>query len=142
MPGIGCRIRCHTAQHAPVGWWHPGCKVQVGPITQGLLTLESLAGLMVVLISPPVVRAANPGPPLNAYDEFCAKPPIGLQAHRCRYTTASWARDVTWSGATDAGTGGAPLLLRQEGANDERAGAGWVMPPTLGRLVLLVLALC
>ncbi|EUA91798.1 MCE-family Mce1D domain protein [Mycobacterium ulcerans str. Harvey] len=54
---------------------------QVGPITAGLMTPESLSELMGGPDIEPVQSTLQtpPGPP-NAYDEYPVLPPIGLQA--------------------------------------------------------------
>jgi phospholipid/cholesterol/gamma-HCH transport system substrate-binding protein len=54
---------------------------QVGPITAGLLTPDSLAELMGGPDSapPPPGLQTPPGPP-NAYDEYPVVPPIGVRA--------------------------------------------------------------
>src|SRR5262249_55594930 len=60
----------------------PGMQgTQVGPITSGLLTPESLAELMGGPNIPPVESTLQtpPGYP-NAYDEYPVVPPIGLNA--------------------------------------------------------------
>jgi phospholipid/cholesterol/gamma-HCH transport system substrate-binding protein len=82
VPGIwvpDTPLSHHNTQH---GWiTAPGMQgTQVGPVTAGLLTPESLAELMGGPDVAPVQSNLQtpPGPP-NAYDEFPVLPPIGLQ---------------------------------------------------------------
>jgi phospholipid/cholesterol/gamma-HCH transport system substrate-binding protein len=54
---------------------------QVGPITGGLLTPDSLAELMGGPdIAPPQSGLQTPPGPPNAYDEYPVLPPIGVRA--------------------------------------------------------------
>jgi phospholipid/cholesterol/gamma-HCH transport system substrate-binding protein len=83
VPGIWVPDTPLSHKNAQHGWVvAPGMQgTQVGPITAGLLTPESLAALMGGPDSapPPSGLQTPPGPP-NAYNEYPVLPPIGLQA--------------------------------------------------------------
>lgn len=83
VPGIWVPDTPLSHRNTQPGWVvAPGMQgVQVGPITQGLLTPESLAELMGGPdIAPPSSGLQTPPGPPNAYDEYPVLPPIGLQA--------------------------------------------------------------
>jgi phospholipid/cholesterol/gamma-HCH transport system substrate-binding protein len=83
VPGIWVPDTPLSHRNTQHGWIvAPGMQgTQVGPITAGLLTPESLAELMGGPDIAPVQSNLQtpPGPP-NAYDEYPVLPPIGLQA--------------------------------------------------------------
>src|SRR6195952_2050730 len=83
VPGIWVPDTPTSHRNTQHGWIvAPGMQgTQVGPITGGLLTAESLAELMGGPDIQPVQSTLQtpPGPP-NAYDENPIVPPIGLQA--------------------------------------------------------------
>jgi phospholipid/cholesterol/gamma-HCH transport system substrate-binding protein len=83
VPGIWVPDTPTSHRNTTPGWVvAPGMQgTQVGPITGGLLTAESLAELMGGPDIQPVQSTLQtpPGPP-NAYDENPIVPPIGLQA--------------------------------------------------------------
>ncbi|CAM3263779.1 virulence factor Mce family protein [Mycobacterium intermedium] len=83
VPGIWVPDTPLSHRNTQHGWvTAPGMQgVQVGPITAGLLTPESLAELMggPDAVVPPSGLQTPPGPP-NAYDEYPVLPPIGVQA--------------------------------------------------------------
>lgn len=83
VPGIWVPDTPLSHRNTQQGWIvAPGMQgQQVGPITAGLLTPESLAELMGGPDIEPVQSTLQtpPGPP-NAYDEYPVLPPIGLQA--------------------------------------------------------------
>jgi phospholipid/cholesterol/gamma-HCH transport system substrate-binding protein len=83
VPGIWVPDTPLSHRNTQPGWIvAPGMQgTQVGPITSGLLTAESLAELMGGPNIEPVQSNLRtpPGPP-NAYDEHPVAPPIGLQA--------------------------------------------------------------
>jgi phospholipid/cholesterol/gamma-HCH transport system substrate-binding protein len=83
VPGIWVPDTPLSHRNTQPGWIvAPGMQgTQVGPITAGLLTPESLAELMGGPDAPPPPSGLQtpPGPP-NAYDEYPVLPPIGLQA--------------------------------------------------------------
>lgn len=83
VPGIWVPDTPLSHRNTQPGWIvAPGMQgQQVGPITAGLMTPESLAELMGGPDIPPVQSTLQtpPGPP-NAYDEYPVLPPIGLQA--------------------------------------------------------------
>ncbi|QLL05202.1 virulence factor Mce family protein [Mycobacterium vicinigordonae] len=83
VPGIWVPDGPLSHRNTSPGWVvAPGMQgVQVGPVTAGLLTPESLAELMGAAdIAPPASGLQTPPGPPNAYDEYPASPPIGLQA--------------------------------------------------------------
>ena len=79
---------------------------QVGPITAGLMTPESLAELMGGPNIEPVQSNLQtpPGPP-NAYDENPMLPPIGLQRSGADPAAAARAGGGPRSRRSDAGAG-------------------------------------
>ena len=83
VPGIWAPDTPLSHKNTQHGWiTAPGMQgTQVGPVTAGLLTPESLAELMGGPDIAPVQSNLQtpPGPP-NAYDEYPVLPPIGLQA--------------------------------------------------------------
>ncbi|BDB39975.1 MULTISPECIES: virulence factor Mce family protein [Mycobacterium] len=83
VPGIWVPDTPTSHRNTQQGWIvAPGMQgTQVGPITAGLLTPESLSELMGGPDIPPVQSTLQtpPGPP-NAYDENPILPPIGLNA--------------------------------------------------------------
>jgi phospholipid/cholesterol/gamma-HCH transport system substrate-binding protein len=83
VPGIWVPDTPTSHRNTQHGWIvAPGMQgTQVGPITAGLMTAESLAELMGGPDIEPVQSTLQtpPGPP-NAYDENPIVPPIGLQA--------------------------------------------------------------
>lgn len=83
VPGIWVPDTPLSHRNTQPGWIvAPGMQgQQVGPITAGLMTPESLAELMGGPDIEPVQSTLQtpPGPP-NAYDEYPVLPPIGLQA--------------------------------------------------------------
>jgi phospholipid/cholesterol/gamma-HCH transport system substrate-binding protein len=83
VPGIWVPDTPLSHRNTQPGWVvAPGMQgTQVGPVTAGLLTPESLAELMGGPNIEPVQSTLQtpPGPP-NAYDEYPVLPPIGLQA--------------------------------------------------------------
>ncbi|CAM4258227.1 virulence factor Mce family protein [Mycobacterium basiliense] len=83
VPGIWVPDTPLSHRNTQTGWIvAPGMQgQQVGPITAGLLTPESLSELMGGPDIEPVQSTLQtpPGPP-NAYDEYPVLPPIGLQA--------------------------------------------------------------
>ncbi|OBB89918.1 virulence factor Mce family protein [Mycobacterium sp. 852002-30065_SCH5024008] len=83
VPGIWVPDTPFSHRNTQPGWVvAPGMQgTQVGPITGGLLTPESLAELMGGPDAgpPPPGLQTPPGPP-NAYDEYPVLPPIGLRA--------------------------------------------------------------
>ncbi|ORW90090.1 mammalian cell entry protein [Mycobacterium szulgai] len=83
VPGIWVPDTPLSHRNTQQGWIvAPGMQgTQVGPITAGLMTPESLAELMGGPDIEPVQSTLQtpPGPP-NAYDEYPVLPPIGLQA--------------------------------------------------------------
>lgn len=83
VPGIWVPDTPLSHRNTQPGWIvAPGMQgTQVGPITAGLMTPESLAELMGGPDIEPVQSNLQtpPGPP-NAYDEYPVLPPIGLQA--------------------------------------------------------------
>ncbi|MBX9978720.1 MAG: mammalian cell entry protein, partial [Mycobacterium gordonae] len=83
VPGIWVPDTPTSHKNTQPGWVvAPGMQgQQVGPITAGLMTPESLAELMGGPDIQPVQSTLQtpPGPP-NAYDEYPVLPPIGLQA--------------------------------------------------------------
>ncbi|BDE14228.1 MULTISPECIES: virulence factor Mce family protein [Mycobacterium] len=83
VPGIWVPDGPLSHRNTNPGWVvAPGMQgVQVGPVTAGLLTPESLAELMGAAdIAPPASGVQTPPGPPNAYDEYPVLPPIGLQA--------------------------------------------------------------
>lgn len=83
VPGIWVPDTPLSHRNTQPGWVvAPGMQgAQVGPITAGLLTPESLAELMGGTdIAPPDSGLQTPPGPPNAYDEYPVLPPIGLQA--------------------------------------------------------------
>ncbi|OBK48956.1 virulence factor Mce family protein [Mycobacterium paragordonae] len=83
VPGIWVPDTPLSHRNTQPGWVvAPGMQgAQVGPITAGLLTPESLAELMGGTdIAPPESGLQTPPGPPNAYDEYPVLPPIGLQA--------------------------------------------------------------
>ncbi|MBI2703458.1 mammalian cell entry protein [Mycobacterium gordonae] len=83
VPGIWVPDTPLSHRNTQPGWVvAPGMQgAQVGPITAGLLTPESLAELMGGTdIAPPQSGLQTPPGPPNAYDEYPVLPPIGLQA--------------------------------------------------------------
>ncbi|AGC60512.1 MCE-family protein Mce1D [Mycobacterium liflandii 128FXT] len=83
VPGIWVPDTPLSHRNTQPGWIvAPGMQgQQVGPITAGLMTPESLSELMDGPDIEPVQSTLQtpPGPP-NAYDEYPVLPPIGLQA--------------------------------------------------------------
>jgi len=83
VPGIWVPDTPLSHRNTQPGWIvAPGMQgTQVGPVTAGLMTPESLAELMGGPNIEPVQSTLQtpPGPP-NAYDEYPVLPPIGLQA--------------------------------------------------------------
>jgi phospholipid/cholesterol/gamma-HCH transport system substrate-binding protein len=83
VPGIWVPDTPLSHRNTQHGWIvAPGMQgTKVGPITQGLMTPESLAELMGGPDIAPVQSNLQtpPGPP-NAYNEYPVLPPIGLQA--------------------------------------------------------------
>ncbi|WP_156690166.1 virulence factor Mce family protein [Mycobacterium sp. Marseille-P9652] len=83
VPGIWVPDTPLSHRNTQPGWVAaPGMQgTQVGPITAGLMTPDSLAELMggADAAPPPPPLQTPPGPP-NAYDEKPVLPPIGLQA--------------------------------------------------------------
>jgi phospholipid/cholesterol/gamma-HCH transport system substrate-binding protein len=83
VPGIWVPDTPLSHRNTQPGWVvAPGMQgTQVGPITAGLLTPESLAELMggTDIAPPPPGLQTPPGPP-NAYNEYPVLPPIGVQA--------------------------------------------------------------
>lgn len=83
VPGIWVPDTPLSHKNTQTGWIvAPGMQgVQVGPITAGLLTPESLSELMGGPDIEPVQSTLQtpPGPP-NAYDQYPVLPPIGLNA--------------------------------------------------------------
>ena len=83
VPGIWAPDTPLSHKNTQHGWiTAPGMQgTQVGPVTAGLLTPQSLAELMGGPDIAPVQSNLQtpPGPP-NAYDEYPVLPPIGLQA--------------------------------------------------------------
>ena len=79
---LGARHPVVAPQHpARLGHRAGHAGQQVGPITAGLLTPESLAELMGGPdIAPPQSGLQTPPGPPNAYDEYPVLPPIGVQA--------------------------------------------------------------
>ncbi|MCV7402154.1 virulence factor Mce family protein [Mycobacterium fragae] len=83
VPGIWVPDTPLSHRNTQPGWVvAPGMQgTQVGPITAGLLTPESLAELMGGPdIAPPQSGLQTPPGPPNAYDEYPVVPPIGLHA--------------------------------------------------------------
>ncbi|MCV7074487.1 virulence factor Mce family protein [Mycobacterium szulgai] len=83
VPGIWVPDTPLSHRNTQPGWVvAPGMQgTQVGPITGGLLTPESLAELMGGPdIAPPESGLQTPPGPPNAYDQYPVLPPIGLQA--------------------------------------------------------------
>jgi phospholipid/cholesterol/gamma-HCH transport system substrate-binding protein len=83
VPGIWVPDTPLSHRNTQPGWVvAPGMQgTQVGPITAGLLTPESLAELMGGPdIAPPQSGLQTPPGPPNAYNEYPVLPPIGLQA--------------------------------------------------------------
>jgi phospholipid/cholesterol/gamma-HCH transport system substrate-binding protein len=83
VPGIWVPDTPTSHRNTQHGWVvAPGMQgVQVGPITAGLMTPDSLAELMGGPdIAPPQSGLQTPPGPPNAYDEYPVLPPIGLQA--------------------------------------------------------------
>lgn len=83
VPGIWVPDTPLSHRNTQHGWVvAPGMQgVQVGPITAGLMTPESLAELMGGPdIAPPQSGLQTPPGPPNAYDEYPVLPPIGVQA--------------------------------------------------------------
>ncbi|ORU99099.1 virulence factor Mce family protein [Mycobacterium bohemicum] len=83
VPGIWVPDGPLSHRNTQPGWVAaPGMQgTQVGPITAGLMTPDSLAELMggADAAPPPSGLQTPPGPP-NAYDESPVVPPIGVQA--------------------------------------------------------------
>ncbi|BBY06566.1 virulence factor Mce family protein [Mycobacterium noviomagense] len=83
VPGIWVPDTPTSHKNTQHGWVvAPGMQgTQVGPITAGLMTPDSLAELMGGPDAPPPPGGLQtpPGPP-NAYDEYPVLPPIGVQA--------------------------------------------------------------
>ncbi|HTY34433.1 MAG TPA: mammalian cell entry protein, partial [Mycobacterium sp.] len=83
VPGIWVPDTPLSHRNTQPGWVvAPGMQgTQVGPITSGLLTADSLAELMggPDAAPPPPGLQTPPGPP-NAYDEYPVLPPIGVRA--------------------------------------------------------------
>lgn len=85
VPGIWVPDTPLSHRNTQPGWVvAPGMQgVQVGPVTAGLLTPDSLAELLGGPdIAPPQSGLQTPPGPPNAYDENPVLPPIGLQAPR------------------------------------------------------------
>ncbi|MGO9510473.1 MAG: virulence factor Mce family protein [Mycobacterium sp.] len=83
VPGIWVPDTPLSHRNTQPGWVvAPGMQgTQVGPVTAGLLTPESLAELMGGTdIAPPESGLQTPPGPPNAYDEYPVLPPIGVQA--------------------------------------------------------------
>jgi phospholipid/cholesterol/gamma-HCH transport system substrate-binding protein len=83
VPGIWVPDTPLSHRNTQPGWVvAPGMQgVQVGPITERLMTPESLAELMGGPdIAPPQSGLRTPPGPPNAYNEYPVLPPIGLQA--------------------------------------------------------------
>jgi phospholipid/cholesterol/gamma-HCH transport system substrate-binding protein len=83
VPGIWVPDTPTSHRNTQHGWVvAPGMQgTQVGPITAGLMTPDSLAELMGGPdIAPPQSGLQTPPGPPNAYDEYPVVPPIGLQA--------------------------------------------------------------
>jgi len=83
VPGIWVPDTPLSHRNTQQGWVvAPGMQgAQVGPITAGLMTPESLAELMGGPdIAPPQSGLPTPPGPPNAYDEYPVLPPIGVQA--------------------------------------------------------------
>jgi len=83
VPGIWVPDTPLSHRNTQPGWVvAPGMQgTQVGPITAGLITPESLAELMGGPdIAPPQSGLQTPPGPPNAYNEYPVLPPIGLQA--------------------------------------------------------------
>ncbi|OBA74203.1 mammalian cell entry protein [Mycobacterium sp. 1554424.7] len=83
VPGIWVPDTPLSHRNTQPGWVvAPGMQgQQVGPITAGLLTPESLAELMGGPdIAPPQSGLQTPPGPPNAYDEYPVLPPIGVRA--------------------------------------------------------------
>ncbi|MCV7259354.1 virulence factor Mce family protein [Mycobacterium shimoidei] len=83
VPGIWVPDTPLSHRNTQPGWVvAPGMQgTQVGPITAGLLTAESLAELMGGPdIEPPQSGLQTPPGPPNAYDEYPVVPPIGVSA--------------------------------------------------------------
>jgi phospholipid/cholesterol/gamma-HCH transport system substrate-binding protein len=83
VPGIWVPDTPTSHRNTQPGWIvAPGMQgTQVGPITRGLMTPESLTELMGGPdISPVHSNLQTPPGPPNAYDEYPVLPPIGLQA--------------------------------------------------------------
>ncbi len=83
VPGIWVPDTPFAHRNTLPGWIAaPGMQgTQVGPITAGLLTPESLAELLGGPdIAPPLAGLQTPPGPPNAYDEYPVLPPIGLPA--------------------------------------------------------------
>ncbi|ORW69123.1 virulence factor Mce family protein [Mycobacterium saskatchewanense] len=83
VPGIWVPDTPLSHRNTQPGWIAaPGMQgTQVGPITAGLMTPDSLGELMGGPDSPPPAAGLQtpPGPP-NAYDEYPVVPPIGVRA--------------------------------------------------------------
>ena len=83
VPGIWVPDGPLSHRNTQPGWVvAPGMQgTQVGPITAGLLTPESLGELMgsADIAPPPSGLQTPPGPP-NAYDEYPVLPPVGVRA--------------------------------------------------------------
>jgi phospholipid/cholesterol/gamma-HCH transport system substrate-binding protein len=83
VPGIWVPDTPTSHKNTQHGWIvAPGMQgTQVGPITAGLMTPDSLAELMGGPdIAPPQSGLQTPPGPPNAYDEYPVLPPIGVQA--------------------------------------------------------------
>jgi phospholipid/cholesterol/gamma-HCH transport system substrate-binding protein len=83
VPGIWVPDTPTSHRNTQHGWVvAPGMQgTQVGPITAGLMTPDSLAELMGGPdIAPPQSGLQTPPGPPNAYDEYPVAPPIGVQA--------------------------------------------------------------
>jgi phospholipid/cholesterol/gamma-HCH transport system substrate-binding protein len=83
VPGIWVPDTPTSHRNTQHGWVvAPGMQgTQVGPITAGLMTPDSLAELMGGPdIAPPQSGLQTPPGPPNAYDEYPVVPPIGVQA--------------------------------------------------------------
>jgi phospholipid/cholesterol/gamma-HCH transport system substrate-binding protein len=83
VPGIWVPDTPLSHRNTQHGWVvAPGMQgTQVGPITAGLMTPDSLAELMGGPdIAPPQSGLQTPPGPPNAYNEYPVLPPIGLQA--------------------------------------------------------------
>ncbi|MGO9186696.1 virulence factor Mce family protein [Mycobacterium sp.] len=85
VPGIWVPDTPLSHRNTQPGWVAaPGMQgTQVGPITAGLMTPDSLAELMggSDVAPPPSGLQTPPGPP-NAYNEYPVVPPIGVQAQQ------------------------------------------------------------